>query len=116
MICARRQGGISPEVRILIPQVLLGLAGGELIQTSDDVRLCLSNGLVLIANYCSRSRLLLLHLSDGFIRKSFWADAFAYSNSEAHGADNLLQGSNANISASQKEVLLWHYVSLVVRS
>ena len=59
------------EVRLLSPQVLLGLAGGELIQTSADVRLCLSNGLVLIANYCPRSRLPLLHLSDGFIRKSF---------------------------------------------
>ena len=97
------------EVRLLSPQVLLGQAGGELIQTSADVCLCLSNDLVLIANYYSRSRLPLLHLSDGFICKSFWADASAYSNSEVRDADNLLQGSNANLSASQQEVLLWHY-------
>ena len=88
---------------------MIGLAGGKLVQTSADVRLCLSNGLVLIASYGPRSRLPLFHLSDGFLRKIFWADAFAYSNSEVRGADNLLQGSNSNLSASQKEVLLWHY-------
>ena len=101
----------TAEVRLLSPQVLLGLAGGTSVQTSADLRLCLGNGLIIVATYCPRSRLPVLQLSNSFVRKNFWADAFAYTSSDIRGvsSDNLLHMKNSNLSASQKEVLLWHY-------
>ena len=95
----------------LSPQVLLGLTGGQLVKTSADVRLCLGNELVLISNYCPCSRLPLFHLLNSFGRKNFWVDAFAYTSNEVRGVGqgNLLQSSNSNLSASQKDLLLLHY-------
>ena len=99
----------AAEVRLLSPQALLRLAGGKAIQTARDITLKLDNGIHLLSRYCPRSHLPLLPIAHKTIARSFWSDAFAYSADDAKAFTTVLEPSNQNLSASQKEVLLWHH-------
>ena len=71
----------NAEVRLLSPQVLLQLAGGksdQSIQTTAGINIVLENGIELFGNYCPRSNLPLLSVTDDPSPRSFWSDAFAY--------------------------------------
>ena len=99
------------EVRLLSPQVLFGLVAGDMCLSRDKVIFGLDSGLNFAASFCPRSRLPVLRLFQGKCNKGFFADAFAFTNQDVTSlADNekLIQSSNTNLSASQKEVLLWH--------
>ena len=104
----------NAEVRLLSPQVLLSTVGGsaKAVQTTADLILCLGNGVELQAQYCPRSNLLLLSICDHAPdAKSFWHDAFHITDNDvfAFAAEkNVLDESNVNLSAAEKELLLWH--------
>ena len=104
----------NAEVRLLSPQVLLSTVGGssKAIQTPADLKLCLGNGVELHAQYCPRSNLPLLNTCDHAPDvKSFWHDAFDISSNDVFtfaAEKNVLDGSNVNLSAAEKELLLWH--------
>ena len=68
------------EVRLLSPQVLLGLSGGQLIQTTSKVSLTLDNGVELVATYCPCSRLPILPMGSTTITCNLWSDAFVYTD------------------------------------
>ena len=75
------------------------------------MRIHLENGITLVANYFPRSCLPLLDITDSLVRRNFWAEAFTYNNptTDAVGQQGIFGLSNLNLSASQKETLLWHY-------
>ena len=104
----------NAEVRLLSPQVLLSTVGGsaKAVQTTADLILCLGNGVELQAQYCPRSNLPLLSICDHAPdAKSFWHDAFHITDNDvfAFAAEkNVLDESNVNLSAAEKELLLWH--------
>ena len=58
------------EMHFLSPQILLGLTGGESVQTTRDIRIHLANSMELVANYFPHSGLLLLHLTSDIVRKN----------------------------------------------
>ena len=97
------------EVRLLSPQVLLNLIGGNYIGSTSGIVLSLDNNIELDAKYCPRSRLPFLPVcSVNPSTRSFWANAFTYTVQEASAYPALLNATNTNLSLSQKEVLLWH--------
>lgn len=99
------------EVRLLSPQVLLGLVDGEMNLTRRGAQFDLVQGQKFLAHYCPRSRLPVLTLFHNSDRRDFFATAFVFTNSDvANLGDNekLLSTENSNLSAGQKEVLLWH--------
>ena len=97
------------EVRLLSPQVLLTLAGGESRQTASGVHICLGSGIELAAPICPRSNLPILafHCHTDSAPRSFWSDAFAFTATDV--SQSVLDDSNVNLSAAQKETLLWHH-------
>ena len=104
----------NAEVQLLSPQVLLTMVGdsSKAVQTSSDLFLCLGNGVELQVHYCPQSNLPLLSMCDHAPdTKSFSYDAFHITDDDvfafAAGTD-VLDGSNVNILASEKELLLWH--------
>ena len=103
------------EVRLLSPQVLLGTVGSTAkgVLTTADLILCLGNGVDLRARYCPRSNLPLLDIFDEPpLHRSMWHDAFHITGDavQAYALEkHVLDESNANLSASQKELLLWHH-------
>jgi hypothetical protein len=97
------------DVRLLSPQVLLQLIGGQSVQTVNSICMLLGNEITLDAGYCPCSNLPFLQMGiDGKYPRSFWSNAFAYTESEAKAFPTLLESANVNLSTSQKEVLLWH--------
>ena len=97
------------EVRLLSPQVLLNLIGGNYIGSTSGIVLSLDNNIELDAKYCPHSRLPFLPVcSVNPSTRSFWANAFTYTVQEASAYPALLNATNTNLSLSQKEVLLWH--------
>jgi len=104
------------EVRLLSPQVLLKTVGGSSqgIITPADFVLCLGNGVELRAQYCPRSNLPLLKICDDDASdiKCFWTKAFHISNEDtfafAAAEKSVLDSDNANLTAAEKELLLWH--------
>ena len=70
------------EVRLLSPQVLLRLVGGESRQTIANLCLCLDSGIELVANYCPRSNLPLLSITDNVQDRNVWHSAFHVAQSE----------------------------------
>ena len=105
----------NAEVRLLSPQVLLSTVGGssKAIQTPADLIFCLGNGVELQAHYCPRSNLPLLSICDHASDvRSFWHDTFDISENEATAftaSKSVLDSNNANLSAAEKELLLWHH-------
>ena len=78
---------------------------------SRGVTLTLGSGTELVARFCPRSNLPILSVTTDAVERNFWSEAFAYTAADtvAFGKhENIFQPSNANLSASQKETLLWH--------
>ena len=103
----------SAEVRLLSPQALLTQVDGRGYISPKSVLLVLGeNKPTLEAYYCPRSNLPLLRLASSDVAPSprnTWKDAFVYSASvEQQHALNVLNESNTNLTAAQKETLLWH--------
>ena len=96
------------KVRLLSPQVLLGLSGGQLVQTTSKVSLTLDNGVELVATYCPCSRLPILPMGSMTVTCNLWSDAFVYASNTSSIYTNILGQLNNNLSAAQKETLLWH--------
>ena len=99
------------EVRLLSQQVVYKLVGGQGRQTSSEYQLCLGDGIQINAPYCSRSNLPIISLSAQATRRDTWANAFVYSSSaptEFASQHRVLGADNTNLSASQKEAMLWH--------
>ncbi len=66
------------EVCLLSPQVILSVFGGHTTQTTQIIEVCLANGLVLDADLCPQSCLLLFPFVPGGSKlSSFWTYAFA---------------------------------------
>ena len=105
----------NAEVRLLSPQVLLSTVGSssKAVQTTADLILCLGNGVELRAQYCPRSNLPLLSICDHAPdTQNLWHDAFHINDDDAFvfaAEKNVLDESNVNLSAAEKELLLWHH-------
>ena len=100
----------NAEVRLLSPQVLLMTLGGQAIQTTAAYRINLDNGIDLVAQYCPRSNLPMLSCCDPN-NSCFWNKIFDISQESTLAFaihQNVLLQENTNLSASQKELLLWH--------
>jgi hypothetical protein len=102
----------NAEVHLLSPQVLLNTIGGKAIQTVQGIDIILDNGFNVNAKFCPRSNLPLIPLSLKNNHKyCFWNDAFGFeakSFQEINTIKTILHQNNVNLSASQKELLLWH--------
>jgi hypothetical protein len=97
------------KVCLLSSQVLLQLVGGQSVQMVDSICISSGNEILLDARYCPRSNLPFLKMGvNGKHPRSFWSNAFAYTANEAKTYPTLIDAANVNLSASQKEVLLWH--------
>ena len=99
----------TAEVRLLSPQLLLGQCGGYSHQTSSKIQIHLESGECLNAHYCARSRLPILQMSTNDTHQSFWTSTFQFTSQDAAAYPTVLSESNVNLSAAQKEVLLWHH-------
>jgi hypothetical protein len=102
----------NAEVRLLSPQVLLNTIGGKANQTVQGIDIILDNGSNIYAKFCPRSNLPLIPLSlENECKYCFWNNAFGFganSFQEINTIKTILHQNNANLSASQKELLLWH--------
>jgi hypothetical protein len=99
----------SAEVRLLSPQVLLATYGGETRQTTQCIQVSLTNGISINAHFCPCSRLPLLPFYPKFSDSTlFWGSAFTYLVDTLVESKSILSSMNTNLSASQKELLLWH--------
>ena len=98
----------SATVRLLSPQVIFHHLGGSGLQDKDAYRLSI-RGDTFTAPYCPRSRLPILSLSNSSESShSFWASAFHFTSTDVDAYPVVLDKQNVNLSAAQKEVLLWH--------
>ncbi len=102
----------NAEVCFLSPQVLLNTIRGKAIQTVQGIDIILDNGSNVYAKFCPKSNLLLIPLSlENEHKNCFWNNAFGFgadSFQEINTIKTILHQNNANLSASQKELLLWH--------
>jgi hypothetical protein len=97
------------DVHLLSPQVLLGTFGGHLIQTMQKIEVTLNNKTNLEAHFCARSCLPILPLQKtNSVINSFLTEAFIYPADSLLTSSSILCASNTNLSASQKELLMWH--------
>jgi hypothetical protein len=99
----------TAEVRLLSPQLLLTHSGGYSHQTSSKIQIHLDSREQLDAHYCPHSRLPMLQLFHDNSHQSFWTSTFQFTMRESCAYPTILSDSNANLSAAQKEVLLWHH-------
>lgn len=101
------------EVRLLSPQVLLQELGGSYLGTTEKLAFTLGDGHLLDAFYCPRTHLPCLSVAGTrrpFDTQCFWSKAFDFKPTDLSVAyPTLLSSSNTNLTAAQKEVLLWHY-------
>ena len=100
------------EVRLLSPQTLLSNCDPSTaigyIRTAD-LTLCLGNGIELQSEYCPRSNLPLLKVcKDTPEQRILWHDAFSRQMHSYSASTNVLDSDNVNLSAAEKELLLWH--------
>ncbi len=97
------------DVHLLSPQVLLGTFRGRLIQTTWKIDMMLNNKTNLEAHFCANCCLPILPLQQtNSVVNSFWTEAFSYTADSLLMSNSILCASNTNLSASQKELLLWH--------
>ncbi len=61
------------------------------------------------ALYCSRSRLPILQMFGTQPAQSFWDTSLHFTNDDTRAFPTVLADFNANLTAAQKEVLLWHH-------
>ena len=83
------------------------------VQTTADLILCLGNGVELCAQYCPCSNLPLISIYDHAPdTQNLWHDAFYINDDDVFvfaAEKNVLDESNVNLSAAEKELLLWHH-------
>ena len=77
-------------------------------QTTAGISIELENGIELFGSYCPRSNLPLLTVTSDVAPRAFWSDAFAYTAQDQTNYNDILDTANTNLSAAQKETLLWH--------
>ncbi len=96
------------EVRLLSPQVLIRTIGGQALQTTTNIKITLDDGIKLCATFCPRSNLPILPLTTKIQgnKNKFWDNAFGYTLSNVSDTRSILSQVNANLSSSQKELLL----------
>jgi hypothetical protein len=102
----------NAEVCPFSPQVLLKTIGGHALQTVDKINIALENGINLCTQFCPQSNLPMIPLGlENNSKSYFWNEAFGFSVENFHeinAVKSLLHQANTNLSASQKELLLWH--------
>ena len=101
----------NADIKLLSPQVLLALNGGQLIQTAKNITISLDDGPTFEANYHPSNNLPYLKLAET-TKSSFWANTFDVndlSTSDFTRVCNIMADNNINMSAAQKEVALWHH-------
>jgi hypothetical protein len=102
----------NAEVCFLIPQVLIKTIGGHALQTANEINVVLNNGNNICAQFCLQSNLPMIPLTIENGRKHyFWNKAFDFSVDSfcnINALKSILHQLNTNLSASQKELLLWH--------
>lgn len=97
------------QVRLLSPQVLLRHFGGHAHLTSQLLQIRLDDGSVFDAPYCPRTSLPCLQIAPTNGNTCFWSTTFDFTHSQAMTYPSLLTNDNTNLSAAQKELLLWHH-------
>ncbi len=99
----------AAKVRLLSPQVLIKKDGGHATISPEGICIRLANNITLFGRYCGRSNLPLIPMANTKKQRfSFWNEAFSLNVNEPSMLRNILGDNNTNLSASQKEVLLWH--------
>jgi hypothetical protein len=102
----------NAKVRLLSLQVLLKTIGGHALQNDKEIAIILGNGLTFCAKHCPTSNLPLIPLAlQAHSKTCFWTTAFGFMADrfcEINSIKTVLHQSNSNLSASQKELLLWH--------
>ena len=92
------------EVHLLSIQVLLGLTGGQSIQTTSNISLNLDNGVELVATYSPHSRLPSLPLTSTTVTHNLWSNAFVYTNNTSPIYSNILGQLNTNLPQPRKNL------------
>ena len=99
----------AAKVRLLSPQVLIQQLGGHANITKMGIQLRLANNVTLFGKYCDCSNLPLIPMAHTKSHQlSFWNEAFGLNVTNSLKLKNILGEDNTNLSAAQKEVLLWH--------
>jgi hypothetical protein len=102
----------NAKVHLLSPQILLKTIGGHALQNDKEIAIVLDNGLTFCVKYCPTSNLPLIPLALWAHSKTcFWTIAFGFTADgfcETNAIKTVLHQFNMNLSASQKEHLLWH--------
>jgi hypothetical protein len=78
------------------------------MMTEEGIDMKLDNGIGIFGKYCQRSNLPLVLMAQVKAKFSFWTEAFSFSVDNLCQMKNILGDNNINLSASQKELLLWH--------
>jgi hypothetical protein len=76
--------------------------------TEEGIDMKLDNGIDIFGKYCQRSNLPLVPMSQVKREFSFWIEAFTFTVDNLCQINSILGDNNTNLSASQKELLLWH--------
>jgi hypothetical protein len=102
----------NSEVCLLSLQVLLKTIGGHALQHVKEIAIVLDNGLPFCAKHCPTSNLPLIPLAlQAHSKNSFWTTMLGFTADgfcEINTIKTVVRQSNMNLSASQKELLLWH--------
>lgn len=99
----------AAKVRLLSPQVLIKKDGGQATISAGGIHINLATNITLFGRYCPRSNLPLIPMAHTKKHRfSFWNEAFGLTLNNSRELSNVLGEDNSNLSASQKEVLLWH--------
>ncbi len=76
--------------------------------TEEGIDMKLDDGIGIFGKYCQRSNLPLVPMAQVKRKFSFWTEAFSFTVDNLCQMKNILVDNNTNLSASQKELLLWH--------
>ena len=99
---------INAPLCLLSPQILRTHFGGTTTQSATNLTFMLGKGVTLTAQYCLHSRLPCLPTPTDPFPHAFWTIIFDYKNIAPSALASLISASNSNLTAAQKEVLLWH--------
>ncbi len=102
-------GGTAATATMSPIQCTANFVGITQFEIADEIRICLDSGKTIEAHYCQRSRLPMLCMLNDPDAKSFWTTTYDFATNDARTYPTLLLESNTNLSAAQKEVLLWHH-------
>jgi hypothetical protein len=99
----------TAKVRLLSPHVLVKKDGGQATILARGIHIRLATNVTLFGRYCTHSNLPLIPMAHTKTHRfSFWNEAFGLIMNNSRELKNILDKDNTNLSASQKEVLLWH--------